>query len=103
MSTCCKPSVYIQDVPPKREKLAAPEGVPKWSPTPLVDGPCARLPDARPKAALEREREREREIASAKALGGGAKQGVGDFCPPGQKGKCLVQKFGPIGRTFVSN
>ena len=51
----------------------------------------------------DREREREREIASAKALGGGAKQGVGDFCPPGQKGKFLVQKFVPIGRTFVSN
>ena len=88
-------------MPPKREKLAAPEGVPKWSPTPLVDGPCARLPDARPKAALEKERERE--IASAKALGGGAKQGVGDFCPPGQKGTFLVQKFVPIGRAFVSN
>ena len=83
MSTCCKPSVYIQDVPPKREKLAAPEGVPKWSPTPLVDGPCARLPDARAAEGPvreregEREREREGEIASAKALGGGAKQGVG--------------------------
>ena len=75
MSTCCKPSVYIQDVPPKREKLAAPEGVPKWSPTPLVDGPCARLPDARPKAALERERERERDRVSESFGGRGKARG----------------------------